>query len=129
MATTRSEKIGAKPTALKLTTGAKSAAGAGKKLSAKIEMAQSPPVTEKPAVVPAVAQSSLYVVTVSNLTGLLSKIEKLDESGARTELNEDQYTQALGYASPAIYHDQVMSQVNYYYQGLDEYMTQLGVGG
>jgi hypothetical protein len=86
-----------------------------------------PPATEKPAT-PSIPLTSQYVVTVNNVTGLLKKIEKLDEAtGDQTELSGEEYTQWLGYASPAVYSDVILMQTQLYYQSLTDYMNMLGV--
>lgn len=85
-----------------------------------------PPATEKPATMPPMQLTSQYVVTVSNVTGLPEKIEKLDEAtGEQTEFSEEEYMQWLGYASPAVYSDVVLTQTQLYYQGLTDYMNML----
>lgn len=97
--------------------------------TAAVTKRKSPPVTEKPAEVPALEMTSEYVVTVNNLTGLLAKIEKVDgATGSRAELSADEYTQTLGYPSPSAYADQMFAQVQLYYQGLSDYVNAMSAG-
>jgi len=87
------------------------------------------PATEKPVTMPPPELTSQYVVTVSNVTGLPTKIEKFDEAAdKRAELSEEEYQQVLGFASPAAYSDWALSQAQLYYQGLTGYLSMLSSG-
>ena len=67
--------------------------------SAEFILAGETPVTEKPVPTSPAKRTSQYLVTVDNLTGLPTKIEKLDEEGSPKELSKSEYLQVLSYAN------------------------------
>ena len=88
------------------------------------------PASEKPVLSAPESETSTYVVTIDNSTGLAVKIEKLDEeTGTRTEFTEGEYASA-GY-SPAsgsygpAYSAEDISLVQSYYRGVVDYLGSL----
>jgi hypothetical protein len=80
------------------TTEQRGAERPGNAEAAKSGEAELVPATEKPVYSAHVKETSVYVVTVDNRTGLPTKIERLnEESGERKELSTSEYVQVQTY--------------------------------
>jgi hypothetical protein len=117
-------------------------AGAVKPGASKPSEAEVASATEKPVFNAPVKETSIYVVTVDNRTGLATKIERLnDETGERKELSVSEYAQATAHSSlstpPAIpptspgatpYSSEANALVQAYLQGMIDYYKTYGAG-
>jgi hypothetical protein len=80
------------------TTESRDAAHAGNAETSKPRAAEGASATEKPVYNAPVKETSVYVVTVDNRTGLPTKIERLhEETGERKELSVSEYAHVLAY--------------------------------
>jgi hypothetical protein len=121
------------------TTESRDAASAGNAETSKPRVAEGASATEKPVYNAPVKETSVYVVTVDNRTGLPTKIERLhEETGERKELSVSEYAHVLAYWGPTppilaptsliatAYSREVNPLVQAYVQGMIDYYNTYG---
>jgi len=96
---------------------------------------EKPPVTEKAVKAAPVEETSQYVVTLDNTTGMPTKVEKLDEAtGQRKELTPQEYVTLMaygGYVGPAAalgaaaYSAAIGPVIESYWRGYTDYVNTL----
>jgi hypothetical protein len=123
------------------TAESRGAARAGSAEATKPSEAGVVPATEKPVYNAPVKETSVYVVTLDNRTGLPTKIERLnEETGERKELSVSEYAQVPAYwglSPPPIVAPTSLSATAYpsgvnplaqaYVQGMIDYYNTYGV--